>query len=90
MIFLPHTSPEQGKNAAEHLRRDVERLEIDINGKQIAITISLGISSGMTTDLAGLIKEADIALYHSKENGRNQTTLYEDLPLTPDREEKEK
>lgn len=90
VIFLPHTSPEQGKNAAEHLRRDVERLEIDINGKQIAITISLGISSGMTTDLAGLIKEADIALYHSKENGRNQTTLYEDLPLTPDREEKEK
>ena len=27
-------------------------------------------------DIAAMTKEADIALYHSKENGRNQATVF--------------
>lgn len=88
VIFLPQTPPDQGKNAAEHLRRAVERLEIEVAGKQIPITISLGISSGTETNLEALIKEADMALYYAKENGRNQTACYDDLNVEQTRKEK--
>ena len=44
-----------------------------------SITISIGISSLQEKDEApqDVIKRADIALYQSKHNGRNQTTVYE-------------
>ena len=42
------------------------------------ITISIGISSYPThaLDAASLIQKADIAMYYSKQNGRNQCTTY--------------
>ena len=42
------------------------------------ITISIGISSypNHALDAAGLIQKADIAMYYSKQNGRNQCTTY--------------
>ena len=42
------------------------------------ITISLGISSYRKEDQQpeDIIKRADTALYQSKSNGRNQTTIY--------------
>ncbi|OCT16649.1 hypothetical protein A8709_08215 [Paenibacillus pectinilyticus] len=49
------------------------------NGLEAApITISIGISTAQTSlvDLRTLISEADLALYQSKHNGKNQPTLY--------------
>jgi len=41
-----------------------------------SLTISLGVTSFVETDsLDSLLKRADIALYSSKEKGRNQTTI---------------
>ena len=44
------------------------------------ITISFGISSYQSEDLSWdeMVKRADSALYQSKMNGRNQTTIYEE------------
>ena len=47
-----------------------------VDGQSIPITVSIGISDCQNMDLDSLIKQADEALYYSKENGRNCTTLY--------------
>ena len=43
---------------------------------QVPVTISLGITNSQNGDIYAMTKEADIALYHSKENGRNQATVF--------------
>ena len=76
IIFLMNTPPEEGLVAANKLREAIEK-EMFISGTtQIPVTISLGVSSSQKSDITALAKEADLALYHSKEHGRNQATLY--------------
>lgn len=79
IVFLHNTLPEKALTPANKLRQAVQDLTLTIDGNSIAFTISVGVSSDQILDILSLQKEADIALYHSKESGRNQTTLY-----TPD------
>ncbi len=80
MIFLlPETGPQRAKEAAERLRKGVEKLEIRVNGDINSITISLGVTSLMPdeeTSLETLLARVDRALYASKEQGRNRTTVW--------------
>ena len=76
IIFLQNTPPEKAVTPADKLRKAIEELTVAIPGQVITFTISVGISLSQVYDLETLQKEADIALYHSKENGRNQTTLF--------------
>ncbi len=60
---------------AEQIRREVEAAEIDIGGKTIHVTVSIGVCavgdrSGVT--IAELVKSADRCLYRAKDAGRNQ------------------
>ena len=79
VVFLAMTSPDKAFIAAEHIRKAIEKLKIKNEEKLIPITISIGVSDCQSTNLDILIKQADEALYHSKENGRNQTTLYTEM-----------
>ena len=79
VAFLPNTSPIDALTAAEHVRQNVEGLDIVYAGKPIAITISSGISGSRATNLDVLVRQADQALYASKENGRNQVTLFQNI-----------
>jgi diguanylate cyclase (GGDEF)-like protein len=69
---------------ADNLRKKVEQREFIFNGVSIKSTISAGISTIPNNYNASTPEElyhcADIALYISKENGRNRTTHYEDRP----------
>ena len=76
IVFLQNTSPEQGVTPAQKLRQAVEATSVTVGDKVIRFTISLGVSVSQTPDVGAIQKEADLALYHSKENGRNQVTLY--------------
>ena len=53
-----------------------------INNTKIHFTISIGVSrlNPDAADLHALIKEADIALYRAKQNGRNQVESFYPLP----------
>lgn len=76
-IILPGTSAESGKVAAEKIRKVVEKLVIKTPIDETNVTISLGIAEyklNQTPD--EILKNADTALYQSKENGRNQSTIY--------------
>ena len=79
VIFLANTTPEDAEIAIEHVRDNVEKADPVVDGKTIHFTVSAGISDAQTGTLNALIKHADEALYASKENGRNQITLYRDL-----------
>jgi len=76
IVFLQNTLPEKGITPAQKLREAVEATSVTVGDQTIRFTISLGISTSQISDIAIIQKEADLALYHSKENGRNQVTLY--------------
>ncbi|APH73942.1 GGDEF domain-containing protein [Aquibium oceanicum] len=69
---------------SENLRAAIEKL-VPLNGQIAAnggaVTVSVGICMGsMAKNPEDLYAKADRALYMSKANGRNQTTLYSSLP----------
>ncbi len=76
IAFLPNTSPENAVVPAEKLRQAVEQTVVQAGNTQVRFTLSLGISLSQTPDINFIQKEADLALYYSKEHGRNRSTLY--------------
>ncbi len=79
VIFFSQTSPSGGYSASEHVRSAVEKMTVIVDEQQIPITVSIGVSGGQASDLNLLIKQADEALYYSKQSGRNQVTRYDSI-----------
>jgi diguanylate cyclase len=79
-VLLPDTSLQGAFAAAEHIRQGIEKGKIRRLDKQEiveGITISIGISDCWANgDWTEAMSHADEALYTSKKNGRNRTTLY--------------
>jgi len=54
--------------------------EIDVSGglrRQLSITPSIGVASGLRGDAVELLRDADLALYEAKAAGRNGYVLFE-------------
>ncbi|MCP3888886.1 MAG: diguanylate cyclase [Desulfobulbaceae bacterium] len=84
VIILPKTPAEGAKVMAEQAREAVESLKIEHCANNIAehVTISLGIATQIFTQISAendIIKNADKALYGSKESGRNIFTHFDDV-----------
>ena len=79
-VLLPETTEEGARTVAEQIRRSIERGKIRRMGtnEQIGgITISIGVAAHTSdTSIVELLDQADKALYLSKEQGRNRTTVY--------------
>lgn len=78
-IILPGTNANAARSVAENLRKAVEKKEV-INrstGDHLGqITISLGVAQFYgDEDVEELIRRADMALYSSKDKGRNQVSM---------------
>jgi len=78
--IMSKTSKSDAYIIAERLRSEIENYFIHDNSvpEDIKLTISLGLAvypyDGKTKD--DLIKKADLALYHAKQNGKNKTCAY--------------
>lgn len=77
--ILPGVDGATALVAAEALRRAFARSAAFINGLAIGATVSVGVASDVEvdTDLSGLFRRADAALYVAKRAGRNQVALLE-------------
>lgn len=77
-ILLTDVSEEYAFQLAEDIRMHIENLKIYIKEDTwVSVTVSLGLKSisDSKVTFSELYREADKALYLSKENGRNQTTI---------------
>ena len=79
-VLLPETTKPGARAVAEQIRRSIERGKIHRLGtnEQIGgITISIGVAAySKGSSIVELLDQADKALYASKEQGRNRTTIY--------------
>jgi diguanylate cyclase (GGDEF)-like protein len=78
-MFLPACTAEKAALLAEILRDVIEQIDCSGSGHPIKTTASFGVTC---TDRSGyelrhLFRDADIALYLSKNQGRNKVTLFE-------------
>lgn len=77
-VVLPGASSKDSYKIAEKIRHIVKESSLVYSGVEIRVTISLGISSYPDNEVSNdkdLILLADKALYISKDNGRNRTTI---------------
>jgi diguanylate cyclase (GGDEF)-like protein/putative nucleotidyltransferase with HDIG domain len=76
-ILLPETTLAQAFERAEIIRKIVEDLEIAVSTSinPIRVTLSLGVAhrENFSQSQEEITHNADLALYHSKLSGRNQT-----------------
>jgi len=76
VVILSNTSEGGAHFIAERVRKEIQKLRVSFN-RLIKVTASIGICSSETTkDVTLLLGNADKALYHSKENGRNRVSVY--------------
>ena len=75
-MLLSDTNAQAAFLAAEKLRQIIENTAFNSSGKNIAITISCGITQFTDNDTAdSAFNRADKALYDAKKNGRNQCVI---------------
>ena len=83
VVICPEKSGTGALVPAERIRKAIEGYDFRINGVHVPITVSLGAACypENATTKAELIKKSDTALYYSKENGRNRSTLYNPIMI---------
>ncbi|MBK9924202.1 MAG: diguanylate cyclase [Anaerolineales bacterium] len=78
LVVLPNTHEQDAFIIAERLRYSIQESTINVEGKTVSITISIGISEfpahGQHENQ--VLQAADKAMYHAKNSGRNQVVLW--------------
>ncbi len=76
-VLLPKTEASGAYKLAEDIRQGIAATPVQADGKEISFTVSIGVSafSQELSDIDGMLKNADQALYQSKDQGRNRTNI---------------
>ncbi|HNX76909.1 MAG TPA: sensor domain-containing diguanylate cyclase [Candidatus Rifleibacterium sp.] len=83
-VVLPETMIDGARLFAERIRSKVELTPLNHEGKELQVTLSIGVSCTMVTHCektSDLIEAADIALYRAKDAGRNQVLSFDESQL---------
>jgi len=77
-VLFPQTSVQEALQVTERIRKTLEKAVIEFDHQKITFTASFGLASleACHTSAKVWVKDADTALYQSKENGKNQCTIY--------------
>lgn len=79
LVLLPETPSSGAFGVAERIRKSIETYPpITSHGQSVAATISIGIAAYPEhgSNLESIMDRADRAMYASKSNGKNRTTLF--------------
>lgn len=76
-ILLPGASLVEAQRIAERLRAKLADSTLDMDGKSVALTASIGIAALHPTDVNpdAVLQRADRALYQAKAEGRNRVVV---------------
>lgn len=77
-ILLPETSMDEALGRFEFLCHHFESFEFKVLQQVLSVTISIGLVEVVSQDISTALKQADLALYSAKANGRNQVVQYEE------------
>lgn len=78
-VLVPNTDLSQARVVAEEICQLLQSFHPHIDGQQLALSCSIGISiiNGTATSPEEYLKQADIALYLAKRRGRNRIQVYD-------------
>ena len=73
-IFLPDTKLDAAFQLADEIRQAISKTALEIEGKTVTYTVSLGVESSEPDDqlIDDLFKRADLKLYGAKDKGRDR------------------
>lgn len=72
-LVLFRTDLGHARQVAERIRESIEKQSVDAKGKQLFVTITMGIAEYKEGDsIRTLVGEADEKLYYGKKHGKNQ------------------
>ena len=77
--LLLQTDKETARTAADRLRQALGQACVRLGTETLCCTVSIGMAAdtgGEVTSVDALLQRADLALYHAKENGRNQVCCH--------------
>ena len=88
VVLMPETDLNDAYQVGERIRLQVAENPFEVADQSIKMTISMGVDSllqdGKSVEpeetLEKLIKQADEAMYFSKQNGRNRLSVYGEKP----------
>ena len=71
-LVMPSTPIAEARVAAERVRKAIESMVVNFEGKTLSVTVSVGLAEAFKgEDSVRLIRRSDDAVYFSKEAGRN-------------------
>lgn len=79
VALLPETNEEEALAVAERLRAKTAALRLKAGTKELSFTVSTGVTvfhPDMPDTVSALLKQADLALYRAKKDGRNCVRLF--------------
>ena len=81
IVVMRHTTAAAAYAVAERVRNAVQRFAFFHEGKNLTVTVSIGVAAFPApgvTDKPSLLKAADEALYTAKRRGKNRTCVHGD------------
>ncbi|MFQ5926016.1 MAG: GGDEF domain-containing protein [Terriglobia bacterium] len=76
IVALPETSRDSAQATAENLRKRIEEYGFRFGGKEVPLTVSIGVaSSAEAASIAELVAQASVALANAKRAGRNRVSV---------------
>jgi two-component system cell cycle response regulator len=75
LVLLPNSNTAAALVLAERLRAAVAAEPVDVGTHSMLVTISVGVSTGITTAEDVLLSAADDAMHESKRRGRNRVSM---------------
>jgi diguanylate cyclase (GGDEF)-like protein len=80
VILMTQTSTDNTRIIAERIRTAIHNTSFDTHGSRITATVSIGIASfpDCVETAEDVLEKADIALYKSKQDGRNRVSYYDE------------